>query len=44
MKVFTVSGGNTLTAGQGLAVCVRRTSGSSSILYGWANGEIEITD
>ena len=42
-KVFTVSGGNTLTAGQGLAVCVRRTSGSSSILYGWANAEIEIT-
>ena len=44
MKVFTVSGGNTLTEGQGLAVCVRRTSGSSSILYGWANAEIEITD
>ena len=44
MKIFTVSGGNTLTAGQGLAVCMRRTSGSSSILYGWANAEIEITD
>ena len=43
MKIFTVSGGNTLTAGQGLALCVRRTSGSSSTLYGWANAEIEIT-
>ena len=43
MKIFTVSGGNTLTAGQGLTLCVRRTSGSSSTLYGWANAEIEIT-
>jgi len=43
MKIFTVSGGNTLTAGQGLGLCVRRTSGSSSTLYGWANAEIEIT-
>ena len=44
IKTFAITGGNTLTAGQGLALAARRTSGSSSYLNGGqVYAEIEIT-
>ena len=43
-KTFDVTGGNTLTAGQGLMFAIRRTSsGSTPYLYGTVFAEIEMT-
>ena len=43
VKTFTITGNNTLTAGQGLAFVIRKTSSDSVNLYGQATAEIEIT-
>ena len=43
VKTFTVTGGNTLTVGQGLAVAIRRTTSSTTNLFGVATAEIELT-
>jgi len=44
VKTFAITGGNTLTAGQGLALVARRTSGSNTYMNGGqVYAEIEIT-
>jgi hypothetical protein len=44
IKTFAITGGNTLTAGQGLALTARRTSGSAAYMNGGqVYAEIEIT-
>ena len=44
VKTFAITGGNTLTAGQGIAFCARRTSGSNTYMNGGQiYAEIEIT-
>ena len=44
VRIFAITGGNTLTAGQGLALVARRTSGSATYMNGGQiYAEIEIT-
>ena len=43
VKTFTITGGNTLTAGQGFALAMRRTSGAATYMVGQIYAEIEIT-
>ena len=44
VKTFAITGGNTLTAGQGIAFCARRISGSNTYMNGGQiYAEIEIT-